>query len=297
MGAIEEALAAIESLGEDEKFTYQKIADRYSVSRSTLSRRHRGVQRSIKEYAVDLQLLSPQQEEELMRYIIRLTEKGLPPTREMIQNFAQHVARKGVGNGWVDRFVERNKDQLITKWTSGMDRNRHQADSGHKYSLYFDLLEWKISEYSVLPENTYNMDEKGFMIVTIGKSKRVFSRALWEAKQVKDSLQDGNRKWISVLACIGADGTALPLGVVFEALHGNIRDTWVEGITKETQIFATSLPTGWSNDKIGLLGFPRCLIGTLRRKQGGAGDFSSWMAMDLTLPGTFWPSVIETGSS
>jgi hypothetical protein len=45
-----------------------------------------------------------------------------------------------------------------------MDRNRHQADSEHKYSLYFDLLESKISEYSVLPENTYNMDEKGFMI-------------------------------------------------------------------------------------------------------------------------------------
>jgi DNA-binding IclR family transcriptional regulator len=43
MGAMEEALAAIESLGEGEKFTYQEIADRYDVNRSTLSRRHRGV--------------------------------------------------------------------------------------------------------------------------------------------------------------------------------------------------------------------------------------------------------------
>jgi hypothetical protein len=125
-----------------------------------------------------------------------------------------------------------------------MDRNRHQADLEHKYSLFFDLLEWKISEYSILPENTYNMDEKGFMIGTTGKSKRVFSRALWEAKQVKDSLQDGKREWISVLACIGADGTTLPPGVIFEALHGNIRDTWVEEITRETQIFATSSSTG-----------------------------------------------------
>jgi hypothetical protein len=133
-----------------------------------------------------------------------------------------------------------------------MDRNRHQAGSEHKYSLYSDLLESKISEYSVLPENTYDMDEKGFMIRQTGKSKRVFSRALWESRQVTDSLQDGNREWISVLACIGADGTALPPGLIFEGLHGNIRDTWVEEITEETPVFATPSPTGWSNDEIGL---------------------------------------------
>jgi hypothetical protein len=88
------------------------------------------------------------------------------------------VGKKEVGKGWVDRFVARNKDQLITKWSSGMDRNRHKANSEHKYSLYFNLLEWKLSEYSVLPENTYNMDKKGFMIRKTGRSKRVFSRAL-----------------------------------------------------------------------------------------------------------------------
>jgi hypothetical protein len=59
-----------------------------------------------------------------------------------------------------------------------MDCNRHEADLEHKYSLYFDLLKWKLSEYSVLPENTYNMDEKGFMIRKTGRSKRVFSRDL-----------------------------------------------------------------------------------------------------------------------
>jgi hypothetical protein len=69
------------------------------------------------------------------------------------------------------------------------------------------------------------MDEKGFMIRRTGRSKRVFSKALWESKQVTDSLQDGNREWVSVLACIGADGTALPPSIIFEGLHGNIRDT------------------------------------------------------------------------
>lgn len=156
MGAMEEALAAIESLGEGEKLRYQEIADKYDVNRSTLSRRHRGVQRSMKEYAVNKQLLRPHQEEELVNYIIGLTERGFPPTKEMIQSFAREVVKKEVGEKWVLRFVERNKDALITKWTAEMDRNYHQADLEHKYSLYFDLLESKISKYSVLPENTYN---------------------------------------------------------------------------------------------------------------------------------------------
>jgi transcriptional regulator with XRE-family HTH domain len=216
MGAMEEALAAIKSLGEGEKLTYTKIAERYGVNRSTLSRRHRGVQRSMEEYAINLQLLTPHQEEELVKYIIKSTERGLPPTKEMIQNFARGVVKKEVGEGWFLRFVERHKDALITKWTAGMDRNRHQADSEHKYSLYFNLLESKISEHSVLPENSYNMDEKGFMIGRTGRSKRVFSKALWESKQVTDSLQDGNREWVSVLACIGADGTALLPSIIFD---------------------------------------------------------------------------------
>jgi hypothetical protein len=166
---MEAALASIESLDEGEHFTYTNVTKFYKVDRSTLSRRYRKVQAPKAEQAINQQLLSPHQEKE-------------------------RVVKKEVGKGWVDRFVARNKCQLLTKWSSGMDRNRHEADSKHMYSLYFDLLEWKISEYSVLPENTYNMDEKGFMIGKIGRSKRVFSRALWESKQVKESLQDGNRE-------------------------------------------------------------------------------------------------------
>ncbi|KAF1934942.1 hypothetical protein EJ02DRAFT_305822, partial [Clathrospora elynae] len=88
---IEDALAAIESLDEGGKFTYQAIADIYGVSRTTLLRRYR-------QQAINLQLLGPHQEVELVKYIVGLTERGLPPTREMIQNFARGVVKKEVGN-------------------------------------------------------------------------------------------------------------------------------------------------------------------------------------------------------
>ena len=69
-----------------------------------------------------------------------------------------------------------------------MDRNRHQADSGFKYKLYCDLLHQKMEEYNVEPRNTYNMDEKGFLIGVTGRSKRVFTRRQWEKKEVRASL-------------------------------------------------------------------------------------------------------------
>jgi hypothetical protein len=94
------------------------------------------------------------------------------------------VAKTRVSKAWVTRFINRHRDNLISKWTSGIDAVRHRADSQRKYKLYFDLLYNKIKYYDVLPSNTYNMDEKGFMIGVIGRTKRVFSRHQWEAKQV-----------------------------------------------------------------------------------------------------------------
>jgi hypothetical protein len=69
-----------------------------------------------------------------------------------------------------------------------MDADRHNADSFVKYKLYFDSLQAKIAEYDVEVENTYNMDEKGFMISTTTRTKHVFSRRMWEKKEVRETL-------------------------------------------------------------------------------------------------------------
>jgi hypothetical protein len=40
--------------------------------------------------------------------------------------------------------------------------------------LCFEVLQQKITQYDIAPENTYNMDEKGFAIGLLGKTKRMF---------------------------------------------------------------------------------------------------------------------------
>jgi hypothetical protein len=166
----------------------KEIADKHGVDRSLLGRRWRGVTRSKEEGYAGQQFLSLQQEIELVRYIEKVTKRGLPPTREMIRNFSSEVAKRQLGERWCDRFIKRNQIHLITKWTTGIDRNRPQADSETKYRLYFDLLHLKMREYNILPRHTYNMDEKGFLTGIMGRILRIFSKRMWDKGEVRASL-------------------------------------------------------------------------------------------------------------
>ncbi|KAF1364047.1 hypothetical protein EJ07DRAFT_172976 [Lizonia empirigonia] len=132
---LNQALAEIAQLSPSKKIQYTQIAENYGVERSTLSRRHRGVTRSRDATDEDRQNLNPQQEKDLVKYIEQLTKQRLPPTRDMIQNFASGVAQKRVSDSWVTRFINKYSDQLTSQWNSAMDSLRHNADSAEKYRL------------------------------------------------------------------------------------------------------------------------------------------------------------------
>jgi hypothetical protein len=87
--------------------------------------------------------------------------------------------------------------------------------------------------------------EKGFMIGVTGRSKRIFSRRLWERKNIREALQDGSREWITVLAAICADGEKLPPGLIYAAASGTLQSTWVADVkAKKHDVFITSTPSG-----------------------------------------------------
>jgi hypothetical protein len=242
--AIDEAIEALERRGEGEEIGYVAIAKKFGVDESTLRRRHQGKCSTRVEAAQERKNLSTQQEEELVKYIKNLTSKGLPTTRAMIQNFSSVVAKKEVGKSWVLRFLNRHKDTLLPKWSTGMDSNRHKADSYEKYKLYFNLLHSKMQEYKVEAENVYNMNEKGFMIGIFRRSKRVFSKQSWDAKSIRQAIQAGSREWITVLGCCYADGSALDPALIFQDIS-EIQSSWVrEFEAGEHPIFVANSASG-----------------------------------------------------
>ena len=244
MSPIQEAIEYLESRGPGDKFSYRKVAEKFGVNRTTLSRRHQGKQSTYATKGKRQQLLNPQQEYELVLYIERCARRGLPPTREMVQNFASTVSKWEVSQSWVTRFLHRYADKLTIKWSPRIDRDRHNADSRFKYKLYFDMLHSKMHEHGVDARNIYNMDEKGFHVGVSKRSKRVFTKASLGSNQAKAAVQDGNREWITLLACVCASGESLPPALVYQG-SSRIKSSWVDAVELEKhQILFSNSPTG-----------------------------------------------------
>ena len=66
---------------------------KHGVVRSTLTRRHQGNTHPRDAVAADQQNINPQQEGDLLKYVEELTERRLPPSRDMTQDFAPSVAQ------------------------------------------------------------------------------------------------------------------------------------------------------------------------------------------------------------
>jgi hypothetical protein len=253
MPGINDALQQIANLKPGEKLSYRKIARDTRCNRLTLARRHQGLQADRDTKNLNQLKVSPQQEDELVRYIISPNERHSPPTRAMIIQFVRGLAKVEVSQTWVAHFLRRHRDLDTNRYTNPMASVRHAADNYDKYRSYFDVLEQKMAEYDILPSNTYNMDEKGFMAGKLTKQKRVFSKAFWTRNHAKQSSEDGSREWITLIACICADGTVLPPGLIFAADSKTPQLTWVSDVDKEKHSVRTTVtPSGWSNDDCGL---------------------------------------------
>ena len=97
------------------------------------------------------------------------------------------------------------------------------------------------------------MDKKGFLIGYIQKQRRIFYREALEQGKLLGVAQDGSREFITVLAAVCMDGTALPAGLIYSADTFNIQDSWLDGFDpKEDSTFFASSPSGWTNEQLGV---------------------------------------------
>jgi hypothetical protein len=266
MTPILDAITAIDAQEPGAHLSYRAAAKKFGVNKDTLRRKHKGLTHSHAGDARQRMLLDPQQEIQLVQYIEKLSSRSIPPTRSIIQNYASAVAKWEVSDSWVTRFLQRNRHNLTSQWCNNMDCNRHHADSAASYRDYFELLHSKLQEYDVDARNIYNMDEKGFAIGVTSKTKRVFSKTLFQEKKKTVGLQDGNREWITILACICADGSELDPAVIF-AGKGDLYSGWVHNVEPgKHQTFLAHCQVGRLTMTSGWHGSNRSLIGSQKRK-------------------------------
>ena len=67
--------------------------------------------------------------------------------------------------------------------------------------------------------------------------------------RITQACQDGNREFISLLACINAAGGALPPALIYKGEA--LQSTWLEDLNHQLAYFSFS-PNGWSSNAIGI---------------------------------------------
>jgi hypothetical protein len=76
---------------------------------------------------------------------------------------------------------------------------------------------------------------------------------MWEGKEVTAAIRDGSREWITLLACVCADGSHFPPSLIYQSAASAIRSSWVENVKAvEHSVHVTLSPSGWTNNDIGL---------------------------------------------
>ena len=228
-------------------------ARKFGVGRTTLYRRWKGITNTKAHAIEDTRLLTPEQEDQLVQYIRVLSERCFPPTPAMITGFAASMSGRTPGSHWCTRFVERHKVILDSRYLNNLDLERHDAESLSSFQQYFDVVEKKIQEYGILPENIYNMDERGFLLGRVVKAKRVFTRELHASGQLLGAGQDGSREWITVVGTVCGDLTALSTLLIYDSSTSTLQDTWLQDFDpEEHEAWFTSSPTGWTSKEVAI---------------------------------------------
>lgn len=132
---------ALDELNTGESIDYSKVARKWEVNRSTLSRRHRDVSRSKEDFLSEsVQLLSKDQEETLISHINDMTNRGAPPTSQIVRNLAEEVRGSPIGKNWTAGFVRRHRDRLLSPYLRNIEGLRVKADYEPLFHHFYDLV-------------------------------------------------------------------------------------------------------------------------------------------------------------
>jgi uncharacterized protein YjaZ len=77
-----------------------------------------------------------------------LTNRGLPPTSQIVRNLAEEMIHRKVGKNWTGQFIQRHKDRLQSLYLRNIDNMRTQAEYAPVIKLFFDLVSGVFILYS-----------------------------------------------------------------------------------------------------------------------------------------------------
>ncbi len=195
----------------------------YVISKATLYRRINGRHDQV-FYRISKWRLTPGEEESIKNWVLEIQSWGFPPRVAQLRKIVEELLKakgdyKELEKNWVSGFLNRHST-LQAKYSCTLDQDRFLPQNRPIIHDWFNLYQSIKAEYSILDEDTYNIDENEYMMGIAGSSKVVFSKY---QKQTFMNLA-GNQEWASLIEAIGITGQRLPLFVILKGKKW--KDDW-----------------------------------------------------------------------
>lgn len=238
---------ALTELSTDPNASLRAVAKKFSLSAETLRRRQNGgIGKQIARNSQ--QLLSPEQEQELVQWILHLEMEGHAPTHNTVRAMASRISQESgasgrIGHHWLQRFLTR-QPAIRSKLGRKIEVLRIENTKADSLRTFFELFRRVRKEYKVADEDIWNMDETG---LALGSSahQQVLGRSA-TSRTYKKSPE--NREWVSTVETISAAGRSIPCLVIFKGK--NIQSSWFEADSVPDWHYTTS-ERGWTSNDIG----------------------------------------------
>ncbi|KAJ6256465.1 hypothetical protein Dda_8327 [Drechslerella dactyloides] len=204
----EKVQAAIKAWKESRAPSLNQAAVIRSVPSSTV--RHRAAGRSphtLLETQPKNQLLTAAQERALSKWIIDLWSHSFPARYDLLRSMASQLGGCKIRKNWVTRFLKRHPE-LTTVRSRMLEDKRGKANDIKAIIEWFTLFNCLVRKHKILPQNIWNMDEKGFMI---GWAKAANVIVPTAHKRQRFCVHDGGRESVNMVDKKGVTNEELAL--------------------------------------------------------------------------------------
>ncbi|KAJ5379594.1 hypothetical protein N7509_012713 [Penicillium cosmopolitanum] len=230
---------------------------------------------SIADKAANQQYLTPQEEQALVEYALRLADNGYPLPVKFLRPLALIIVRqrssifqitdpslkvRPPGKNWPQGFYRRHP-QLKARRLRAIDWKRDDQQIEDKIQHWFAIIGRELADPTILPENVYNMDETGVLLSVLNSLKVLVS---------KDDLRKHRgttmkRTLVTAIECISADGRFLHTLIIWPAVTH--RSSWTTHATPGWHYACSK--TGYTNMEISLYWTEHVFDPQTRDRAGG----------------------------
>ena len=134
-------MAAFAVLDLQETRNYTEVAKEFKLEQTTLSKQYKEQTVSRKVFLSESrQCLTIAQEEALIEQINKLTDRHIPPTSQMVKNFAEEMIGREVGKNWTQGFIRRHNSRLKSIYLHNMDHCCTKAEYVPIFQHFYDLV-------------------------------------------------------------------------------------------------------------------------------------------------------------